>query len=130
MLFASCPYCNFETIRISHRGSFINIITAKVVYCRAGRNSASIFFNDGSCFTHTKPLTTLEELLQDSLYFLRSHRSYIINMAYLLHASRENGVILYGKIKLPLPLKRVEAMEARIDELRLAGKCLAHFGHS
>ena len=79
-----------EHIAIESNKNIKILNVAKITYLEASGSSSSIYLEDETMLKVSKNLGFYEKLL-DSKYFLRVHRSYIINIAYLENITRDSG---------------------------------------
>ncbi|RKL66947.1 LytTR family transcriptional regulator [Salipaludibacillus neizhouensis] len=77
---------------------WIPIAVEQIIYIESNQKKTIIYTND-DCFTSKYPLKTLELRLSDS--FIRIHRSYIVNIAYIKQFSRDIASNLEVALKEP-----------------------------
>lgn len=84
------------------------IHTNQVLYCKAESNYCSIKKIDGSTKTVSKTLKFVEEILPCSV-FKRIHKSYVINLNYVVRYHKTNKEIeLTNGEKLPVSFRKEE----------------------
>jgi two-component system, LytTR family, response regulator len=78
-----------------------------IIYCKADQNYTTVFINDGIVLMISKPLSFVEELLPDNLFY-RVHKSYLVNLNFVKTYSRADGyhIILEDETKLPVATRR------------------------
>jgi two-component system LytT family response regulator len=76
----------------------------KIVYCKAEGNYTRIYLVTSS-FLMTKVLKHIESILPKNT-FLRIHKSYLININYVIGFKHKNTIILDPDIKLPIARRR------------------------
>lgn len=77
---------------------WIPIAVEQIIYIESKQKKTIIYTEEGS-FTSKYPLKTLELRLSDS--FIRIHRSYIVNISYVKHMSRDLSSHLEVTLKEP-----------------------------
>lgn len=76
-----------------------------IVYIEADSNYSKVFLTNGSTVNVTNALKEYEQLLcTKELFFIRVHKSFIINLNYVTRYLRENGgsVVVKGNITIPI----------------------------
>ena len=107
------PFILSDRIFVRHRGKMVKIIVADILYIEADRNYSRIFTKNKEfllCIT----LKTIEEKLSERI-FLRTHRSYIINLAHIDEVAEDHVIIAQKAIPLSAGLK--EQLLERIQTL-------------
>jgi DNA-binding LytR/AlgR family response regulator len=107
------PFILSDRIFVRHREKMIKIIVADILYIEADRNYSRIFTKNKEyllCIT----LKTIEEKLPGRL-FLRSHRSYIINLAHIDEVA--DGHVIIAQKAIPLSGGLKEQLLQRIQTL-------------
>ena len=97
------PFILSDRIFVRHREKMIKIIVAEILYIEADRNYCRIFTKNKEyllCIT----LKTIEEKLPGRI-FLRTHRSYIINLAHIDEVAEGHVIIAQKAIPLSAGLK-------------------------
>jgi DNA-binding LytR/AlgR family response regulator len=97
------PFILSDRIFVRHREKMIKIIVADILYIEADRNYCRIFTKNREyllCIT----LKTIEEKLPGRI-FLRTHRSYIINLAHIDEVAEGHVIIAQKAIPLSAGLK-------------------------
>ncbi len=82
-----------------------------IIYIEAN-NSYSIFhLTNGRQITSTKNIKEYEQMLMSKGFF-RNHKSYIVNISFILTIDKKEGdiIILKNKERLPLAVRRKEAL--------------------
>lgn len=74
-----------------------------ILYCQSDINYTIVFLNNGTSFILSKTLKLIEELLPSS-FFLRVHKSYLVNFNYVTYFSRsiDSYIELSSDIKIPV----------------------------
>jgi DNA-binding LytR/AlgR family response regulator len=107
------PFILSDRIFVRHREKMIKIIIAEIMYIEADRNYCRIFTKEKDyllCMT----LKSIEEKLPRKV-FLRTHRSYIINLSHIDEVA-DGHVIIYKKA-VPLSEGLKEQLLQRIQML-------------
>ena len=107
------PFILSDRIFVRHREKMIKIIVADILYIEADRNYCRIITKNKEyllCIT----LKTIEEKLPGRI-FLRTHRSYIINLAHIDEVAEGHVIIAQKAIPLSAGLK--EQLLQRIQTL-------------
>jgi DNA-binding LytR/AlgR family response regulator len=107
------PFILSDRIFVRHRDKMIKIMVADILYIEADRNYCRIFTSHKEyllCIT----LKTIEEKLPGHT-FLRTHRSYITNLAHIDEVADDHVIIAQKAIPLSAGLK--EQLLQRIQTL-------------
>jgi len=64
----------------------------EIIFCKASDNYCDIF-TINKTYTISKPLKEIEKLI-DRKVFVRTHRSYLVNLAYAAKLERKNNVLI------------------------------------
>ncbi|HTE30533.1 MAG TPA: response regulator [Chryseolinea sp.] len=102
-----------DRIFVRHKEKMIKIIIAEILYIEADRNYSRIFTKNKEyvlCIT----LKTIEEKLPSSI-FLRSHRSYVVNLAQIDEVTE--GYVMIAQKPIPLSAGLKEQLLQRIQTL-------------
>lgn len=83
---------------------FIQLDT--IVYMEADSSYCSIYLNDQKQIVVSKPLKFFSDKLEQERVFLRPHKSFIINMNYLLEYVKEDGGMLKLTTGSLIPISR------------------------
>jgi len=94
---------------ISHTKGLKIVEEKNVVYLQAEGNCTMLYFEDGSKYLDTRTLKVYESILDGSLFF-RVHKSYMVNMDYILEYLHNEGhyVVLKDKSEIPVARNRVQ----------------------
>ena len=79
---------DFIFIKIA-RNSYKRIYLDEIIYCKADRAYCNIKTHNKE-FTFSKPLSSLEEQLKQSINFIRIKRSYIVNIDNCIEFNNSN----------------------------------------
>jgi len=107
------PFILNDRIFVRHKEKMIKIIVADILYIEADRNYSRIFTRTKDyllCVT----LKTIEEKLPKTI-FLRSHRSYIINLAQVDEVTE--GYVFIAQKPIPLSAGLKDQLLQRIQTL-------------
>jgi DNA-binding LytR/AlgR family response regulator len=107
------PFILNDRIFVRHRDRMIRILISDILYVEADRNYSRIFTKNKEyllCIT----LKTIEEKLPSKL-FLRTHRSYIINLAHVDEVAE--GHVLIEQKPIPLSAGLKEQLLQRIQTI-------------
>jgi DNA-binding LytR/AlgR family response regulator len=107
------PFILSDRIFVRHKEKMIKIIVAEILYIQADRNYSRIFTKNKEyllCIT----LKTIEEKLPRDI-FLRSHRSYIVNVAQIDEVIE--GYVMVAQKAVPLSAGLKEQLLQRIQTL-------------
>jgi DNA-binding LytR/AlgR family response regulator len=102
-----------DRIFVRHREKMIKIIVADILYIEADRNYSRIFTNSKE-YLLSVTLKTIEEKLTGRI-FLRTHRSYIINLTHIDEVAEGHVIIAQKAIPISAGLK--EQLLQRIQTL-------------
>jgi DNA-binding LytR/AlgR family response regulator len=107
------PFILSDRIFIKHRERMIKIMITDILYIEADRNYSRIFTKARE-YLLSITLKTIEEKLPGNL-FLRTHRSYIINLAHVDEVA--DGHIIIAQKPIPLSAGLKEQLLQRIQTL-------------
>lgn len=97
------PFILSDRIFVRHREKMVKIIVAEILYIEAERNYCRIFTKNKE-YLLSITLKTIEEKLPGRI-FLRTHRSYIINLAHIDEVAEGHVIIAQKAIPLSAGLK-------------------------
>ncbi len=83
----------FKKIAFPTESGFELIKTNAILYCEADSNYCSIICLDGRKITLSKTLKYVEELLPSSI-FQRIHKSYLVNLNYVIRFNKTNDLLI------------------------------------
>lgn len=89
--------------------NFIDI--SDIVFLKAEGSYTKFVLNDGSEILSSKYLKQYEDLLNDETGFYRCHKSYSINLKYVSHIDKTDGMKLYLKNKDFVSISHVKVEE-------------------
>ncbi|MVM35880.1 response regulator [Spirosoma sp. HMF4905] len=107
------PFVLSDRIFVRHREKIVKIFIADILYVEADRNYCHLCTADKEYL-----LTTTLKLMEDKLlanYFVRVHRSYLVNLTQVDEVG-EGHVVIRGK-KIPLSHNLREALLKRIQTI-------------
>ncbi|PHN03702.1 LytR/AlgR family response regulator transcription factor [Flavilitoribacter nigricans] len=105
------PFILSDRIFVRHRERMVKIFIESILYVEAERNYCRIFTKEKEYLLAT-PLKTMEEKLP-AAYFLRVHRSFMVNIAQVDEVSEHHLVI--GRKAIPLSKNSKEELQRRIQ---------------
>lgn len=107
------PFILSDRIFVRHKEKMVKIIVAEILYIEADRNYSRIFTKNKEyllCIT----LKTIEEKLPGRL-FLRTHRSFVVNLAQIDEVT--DGYVIIAQKAIPLSAGLKEQLLQRIQTL-------------
>ena len=107
------PFILSDRIFVRHREKMIKIIVAEILYIEADRNYCHIFTRNKE-YLLSITLKTIEEKLPGRI-FLRTHRSYMINLAHVDEVAE--GHVIIAQKAIPLSTGLREQLLQRIQTL-------------
>ena len=107
------PFILSDRIFVRHREKMIKIIVADILYIEADRNYCRIFTKNKE-YLLSITLKTIEEKLPGRI-FLRTHRSYIINLAHIDEVA--DGHVIIAQKAIPLSAGLKDQLLQRIQTL-------------
>jgi DNA-binding LytR/AlgR family response regulator len=107
------PIILSDRIFVKYRDKMIKIIVADILYIEADRNYCRIFTRDKE-YLLSVTLKTIEEKLTDST-FIRTHRSYIINLTQVDEVA--DGHVIIAQKSIPLSAGLKDQLLQRIQTL-------------
>lgn len=107
------PFILSDRIFVKHRDKMIKIIVADILYVEADRNYCRIFTGEKE-YLLTITLKTIEEKFPGNI-FLRTHRSYLVNLAHIDEVA--DGHLIIHQKAIPLSAGMKEQLLQRIQTL-------------
>jgi DNA-binding LytR/AlgR family response regulator len=107
------PFILSDRIFVRHRDKMIKIMVADILYIEADRNYCRIFTKDKE-YLLSITLKTIEDKLPGRT-FLRTHRSYITNLAHIDEVA--DGHVIVAQKAIPLSAGLKEQLLQRIQTL-------------
>lgn len=97
----------YDKICLPVSDGYLFVKTDSIIRIEAEGSYSIIYFDDRKSITICKPLATYEKLLEDQMYFLRIHRSYLVNLKKVTHINtNENYVTLADGEKVPISVRK------------------------
>ncbi|HET9429979.1 MAG TPA: LytTR family DNA-binding domain-containing protein [Chitinophagaceae bacterium] len=96
---------------------FIILKLDDILYCRADRSYTTFYLEGGKTVLVSKPLLDYDSLLQDT-FFLRVHKSYLINIHHVKEYQRGEGgmVIMTDGTEIEVSRRKKEQFLLKIKE--------------
>jgi DNA-binding LytR/AlgR family response regulator len=110
---SSDTYVLTDSLFVKHKDSMVKVVINDVLYIEAERSYCRIYTKERE-FLLTMPLKEMEQKLPPP-YFLRVHRSFIVNLAHIDEVSN-NNIIVAGKV-VPLTKDRRSELMKRLQTL-------------
>jgi DNA-binding LytR/AlgR family response regulator len=107
------PFFLSDRIFVKHRDKMIKIIVADILYVEADRNYCRIFTSEKE-YLLTITLKTIEEKFPGRI-ILRTHRSYLVNLAHIDEVA--DGHLIIHQKAIPLSAGMKEQLLQRIQTL-------------
>ncbi len=103
---------NVQKIAVPEGNSIKFIELDTIMYFKADSSYTEIFFTDNTKLIISRTLKNIEEALHDNPNFLRSHKSYLVNMKYVTDYVKSDGgyIIMRDKYELPITQERVDEL--------------------
>ncbi len=108
---------NLSKIAITDLAGIRMIDLNEIIYCKAEGNYTRIYTKNNN-FVVTKVLKFVESILPKNI-FLRIHKSYLINMNYVIGFKHKNTMILETNIELPIARRRKAKILKKISKYLL-----------
>lgn len=91
------------------------IKVSSILYCQSDINYTRIFLNNGTDFIISKTLKLVEELLPEK-YFIRVHKSFLVNFNYVIGMNRgsDSHIELSNGIRIPVATRKKEDVIQKI----------------
>jgi two-component system LytT family response regulator len=107
-----------QRLALHHQHGVKLVRPEDILYLSADGSCSRIHFKDGQDYLDSRTLKTFEERLNPA-FFMRVHRSYIINLHELTEFTREDGnqVILTQGVKVPVSRSYSASLTARLRNL-------------
>ncbi|RQO29790.1 hypothetical protein DBR32_14495 [Taibaiella sp. KBW10] len=99
-----------DTIVIPNRNGFRIIKISEIAYLEANGSYCNILLTNGEKITHSRNMKFVSAELNESLGFIKVHKSYIVNKAQVVsYDSQSNLLTLYSgeKINVALPIREL-----------------------
>jgi|SRR5690606_24303809 two-component system LytT family response regulator len=94
---------NKISVPISDGYEFIEV--DRIMYCQSDRNYTTLFLSDGRNVLISKTMKEVENTL-DNFFFIRVHRSYLVNPNYLKEYHRNDGGYLTMQDNKEIPISQ------------------------
>ena len=95
------------TLKTLHEVFFVNI--HDISYCKGEGSYTTFYLLEHQEITVSKPLKEYEELLPKA-QFLRTHKSYLVNMEKIKSFNQDGFVVLEGKAEVPVSVRKKESI--------------------
>ena len=92
----------------------------EIIYCKAEGNYTRIYFQN-KCILVSKVLKYFESVLPSDI-FLRIHKTYIININFILCLKGNQSVVLRTNVELPLSRRRRSIIVKELSQTHLIVK--------
>lgn len=107
-----------DSFAVSHRGQTIYLRKSEIVYMETNKRVITAYLINNQTRSYYGKIATEEERLKDD-HFIRCHKSYLVNMAYV-RSFNHNSIITAlendnGMVKLPLSKQRYEAVNTAMQ---------------
>lgn len=90
------PYLLLKT-----HGKYIKILLYDLEYCEVIRKNVYFYLIDGTVLCHSCTISAVFDKLQNHPFFIKPHRSYIINLNYI-HCFSEKTLIMQSHAEIPI----------------------------
>jgi two-component system, LytTR family, response regulator len=93
---------------VLHTADKIHVVdTTSIVHCESDDYYTRLYLNDGKQIMISKTLKEVEEMLKD-FPFIRTHKSHLVNTAYIRSFDKDSGgaLILEGGIRIPVARRK------------------------
>lgn len=86
------------------------IDTHDIIYLKADNSYTQVFLKDNKTHVTSRFLKNFEETLRDYPHFFRCHKSYIINIDYMMGYSKSDGgtILMTNGIEIPVSQDKME----------------------
>lgn len=81
---------NLRLLGLHSMNDYILTPEQGIIYCSSDGNYTDIFLSDGQKITVCKKIKELESVLSDN-YFVRVHRSHLINLLHVTKFTKKDG---------------------------------------
>lgn len=106
-------------IRINNRT--IQIDKDDICYCQAERGYARIFLISGESYLLPKTLNGLEKQLTKN-YFMRCHRSYLINLNEITSVDAERRTAYQKLYQIPISYRKIVDLLCKRNACKVKGE--------
>lgn len=97
--------CSAGLILRTGANQYTRILYSKLLYGEAMRKTVNLHLSDNTVVSSVMTFTKLVTLLENNSDFVKTHRSYIVNMNYIEHISK-NEIIMMNGDRIPIPPKK------------------------
>jgi two-component system LytT family response regulator len=107
---------NFQKLILKTAEYIFSVEISDIVRCEADKSYTTFFLTDGRKIIVSKTLKEYDDLLVQHNFF-RVHHSHLINMKYLDHLVKSEGVsvIMKDKSKVPVSFRKKDDLIKRIE---------------
>ena len=104
------------SVPISDGYEFIEV--DRIMYCKSNSNYTTLFLSDGRNVLISKTMKEVENTL-DNFFFIRAHRSYLINPNYLKEYHRNDGgyLIMQDNKEIPISQHKRDTITSLFDAI-------------
>ena len=118
---------NIKTVHIKDQGIKKKIAINDIVMIVADSNYSTVYLSDGRRILTSKTLKVWSELLDETLRFVRPHRSYLVNSGHILgYRKHPRTMMISGDIEMTISrrfnIKQLVCLDALSPNL-----CWANF---
>lgn len=91
----------------------------EIIYLKAENSYTQIVLTNKKKYITSRFLKNFEEVLSDNKVFLRCHKSYIINIDYMIGFNKSNGgtVLLKDQIEIPVSNDKIEDLLSNFNRV-------------
>ncbi len=107
-------------IAVPSGSSLIFLDTNKIVYLKGEGAYSELFLCDGTKHLVTRNLKNFEDILCNDERFVRIHKSYIVNVSYVIAFNKSDGgsLSLENKWQIPISSDKVEGILEKIQIIK------------
>ncbi len=84
---------------------YMRVLYSKLMYAEAMRKTVDLHLSDQSVVSSVMTFTKLMSLLEGCHDFVKTHRSYMVNLHYVEHINKKEIVMINGD-RIPIPPKK------------------------
>lgn len=108
-----------EIVIINSNNSLQSILLSNLVYVETNNRLVIYHLITGRTIESTQAFNECCDELLNYSYFIKPHRSYMVNMNYI--SSIQNEILLHNQVKISIPKGQVKEIKARYLDYQMEG---------
>lgn len=112
---------SYENLNFTIGGRKTEINFNEILYLESVNNYTICKLQDGTEMLSSKPIGVYEKVLKDFIYFVRTHRSFIVNLSNIddLEFNCRGGKVQVGEKEFEISRRKVAEFRKKYKDFRL-----------